>query len=140
MLRCEKKYISDETGAVTIEWVVLTAGVIALGIAGYSAFKIDMDSSKIVVVHHSSGKNLPLVNGGNAMTRLIKTIELELKMFRACNFSSAAAQFESSSNAAACAFREHGPTEPGPPEVAPNPNPSAWGFVVDVTRRLRAKN
>jgi Flp pilus assembly pilin Flp len=38
-----KKYISDETGAVTIEWVVLTAGVIALGIAGYSAFKIDMD-------------------------------------------------------------------------------------------------
>ena len=43
MLRCVKKYISDETGAVTIEWVVLTAGVIALGIAGYSAFKIDMD-------------------------------------------------------------------------------------------------
>ena len=126
MLRCVKKYISDETGAVTIEWVVLTARVIALGIAGYSAFKIDMDSSEIVVAHHSSGGNLPLVNGGNAMTRLIKTVELELKMFRACNFSSAAAQFESSSNAAACAFREHGPngpTEPGPPEVAPNPNP-----------------
>ena len=43
MLRCVKKFISDEAGAVTIEWVVLTAGVIALGIAGYSAFKIDMD-------------------------------------------------------------------------------------------------
>ena len=35
---CEKIF-SDEAGAVTIEWVVLTAGVIALGIAGYSAFK-----------------------------------------------------------------------------------------------------
>jgi Flp pilus assembly pilin Flp len=38
MLRCVKKFISDEAGAVTIEWVVLPAGVIALGIAGYSAF------------------------------------------------------------------------------------------------------
>jgi hypothetical protein len=125
MLRCVKKYISDEAGAVTIEWVVLTAGVIALGIAGYSAFKIDMDSSEIRVAHHSSGGNLPLVNGGNAITRLIKTVELELKMFRACSFSSADAQFESSSNAAVCAFRENGPngpTELGPPEVAPNPN------------------
>ena len=126
MLRCVKKFISDETGAVTIEWVVLTAGVIALGIAGDSAFKIDMDSSEIVVAHHSSGGNLPFVNGGNAITRLIKTVELELKMFRACSFSSADAQFETSSNAAACPFRENGPNgspEPGPPEVAPNLNP-----------------
>ena len=81
-----------------------------------------MDSSSITVAHHSSGGNLPFVNGGNAITRLIKTVELELKMFRACSFSSADAQFESSSNAAACAFRENGPNG-GPPEVAPNPNP-----------------
>ena len=125
MLRCVKKFISDEAGAVTIEWVVLTAGVIALGIAGYSAFKIDMDSSTITVAHHSSGGTLPMVDGGNAITRLIKTVELELKMFRACNFSSRGAQFASSSNAAACAFRENGPngpTEPGPPPIAPYPN------------------
>ena len=103
----------------------MTAGVIALGIAGYSAFKIDMDSSTITVAHHSSGGTLPMVDGGNAITRLIKTVELELKMFRACNFSSGGAQFESSSNAAACAFRENGPngpTEPGPPPIAPYPN------------------
>ncbi len=41
---CEK-IISDETGALTIEWVVLTAGVITLGIAVYGAFKIETDSS-----------------------------------------------------------------------------------------------
>ena len=66
-----------------------------------------------------------MVDGGNAITRLIKTVELELKMFRACNFSSGGAQFESSSNAAACAFRENGPngpTEPGPPPIALYPN------------------
>jgi Flp pilus assembly pilin Flp len=126
MLRCVKKFISDEAGAVTIEWVVLTAGVIALGIAGYSAFKIGMDSSEIIVAHHSERGILPSVNGGNAITRLVKTVELELKMFRACNFSSVGAQFESGSNAAACAFRENGPIgspDPGPPAVAPNPTP-----------------
>ena len=124
MLRCVKRYFSDETGAVTIEWVVLTAGVIALGIAGYGAFKIDMDSSSITVAHHSSGGTLPMVDGGNAITRLIKTVELELKMFRACNFASAGAQFSSGSNQAACPFRETGPSgpaEPLPPIVAPEP-------------------
>ena len=34
-------FLRDERGAITIEWVVLTAGVIALGIATYGAFKID---------------------------------------------------------------------------------------------------
>ena len=33
-------FLRDERGAVTIEWVVLTAGVIALGITAYVAFKI----------------------------------------------------------------------------------------------------
>ena len=93
MLRYVKRFFFDETGAVTIEWVVLTAGVITLGIAGYGAFKIDMDSSSITVARHSSGGTLPMVDGGNAITRLIKTVELELKMFRACNFASAGAQF-----------------------------------------------
>ena len=126
MLQCVKRFFSDETGAVTIEWVVLTAGVIAFGIAGYGAFKIDMDSSNITMAHHSNGGALPMVNGGNAIMRLVKTIELELKMFRACNFESAGAQFQSGSNSAACSFREHGPNGPddtAPPQIAPTPEP-----------------
>ena len=50
--------------------------MIALGIAGYGAFKIDMDSSNITMAHHSNSGALPMVQGGNAITRLIKTIEL----------------------------------------------------------------
>ena len=126
MLRCVKKFVSDETGAVTIEWVVLSAGVIALGIAGYGALKIDMDSSNLTRAHHSNGGALPMVNGGNAIMRLVKTIELELKMFRTCNFESAGAQFQSGSNSAACSFREHGPNGPddtAPPQIAPTPEP-----------------
>ena len=87
---------------------VLTAGVIAIGIAGYSAFKIDMDLSTIALAHQSSGGTLTIVDGSNAITRLIKTVELELKMFRAGNFLSGGAQFESRSSAAAYAFRENG--------------------------------
>jgi len=49
-----------------------------------------------------------MADGSNAITRLIKTVELELKMFRAGNFSSGGAQFESRSSAAAYAFRENG--------------------------------
>ena len=48
MLRIFQSYIHDESGAVTIEWVVLTAGVIALGIAAYGAFKIDTENTAAV--------------------------------------------------------------------------------------------
>ena len=38
MQNCIKSFLRDETGAITVEWVILTAGVIALGIGAYSAF------------------------------------------------------------------------------------------------------
>ena len=43
MLRSVKEFVSDEAGAVTIQRVILTAVVITIANAGYSAFKIDMD-------------------------------------------------------------------------------------------------
>jgi len=42
---CIKSFLRDETGAITVEWVVLTAGVIALGIGAYSAFSFELDDS-----------------------------------------------------------------------------------------------
>lgn len=39
MLNLIKKIRNDESGAVTVDWVVLTAAVIALGIAAYSAIE-----------------------------------------------------------------------------------------------------
>ena len=41
-------FLRDERGAVTIEWVVLTAGVIALGVTAYAAFKIDTKNTTAV--------------------------------------------------------------------------------------------
>lgn len=39
MLNLIKNFRNDESGAVTVDWVVLTAAVIALGIAAYTAIK-----------------------------------------------------------------------------------------------------
>ena len=76
MLRCVKRFFSDETGAVTIEWVVLTAGVIALGIAAYSAFKIDTDNTTAVLLITQDGSR-PIMIGGNAISQLIARAKLE---------------------------------------------------------------
>ena len=45
MQNCIKSFLRDETGAITVEWVILTAGVIALGIGAYSAFSFQLDDS-----------------------------------------------------------------------------------------------
>ena len=42
---CIKSFLRDETGAITVEWVVLTAGVIALSIGAYGAFSFELDDS-----------------------------------------------------------------------------------------------
>ena len=47
MQNCIKPFLRDETGAIIVEWVILTAGVIALGIGAYSAFSFELDDSTI---------------------------------------------------------------------------------------------
>ena len=42
---CIKSFLRDETGAITVDWIVLTAGVIALSIGAYSAFSFELDES-----------------------------------------------------------------------------------------------
>lgn len=39
MLNMIKNFAKDESGAVTIDWVILTAGVVVLGITSYNIVK-----------------------------------------------------------------------------------------------------
>ena len=80
------KIISDETGALTIEWVVLTAGVIALGIAVYGAFKIGTESSFAYSI----------VSAVNELLALVAQTKLNTMKFVMCNFTSANFASESS--------------------------------------------
>ena len=44
MLNMIKNFAKNESGAVTIDWVILTAGVVVLGIASYNIVKVITDS------------------------------------------------------------------------------------------------
>ena len=41
-----QKFLKDESGAVTVDWVVLTAAVVGLAIAAYTA--IETNSSTLI--------------------------------------------------------------------------------------------
>lgn len=55
MLNLIQNFRNDESGAVTVDWVVLTAAVIALGIAAYSKIK---DTATLVNTKSDQEANL----------------------------------------------------------------------------------
>jgi Flp pilus assembly pilin Flp len=90
-------FLRDERGAVTIEWVVLTAGVIALGIAAYGAFKIDTENTAAVLLVNQDGSK-PIMIGGNAISQLIARTKLEAMIFVSCIFKTGALQEDAMGN------------------------------------------
>ena len=44
MLKFIKKFRKDEEGAVTVDWVVLTAAVVGLGVAGVASVSDGVDA------------------------------------------------------------------------------------------------
>ena len=90
-------FLRDERGAVTIEWVVLTAGVIALGIAAYGAFKIDTEKTTAVLLVNQDGSK-PIMIGGNAISQLIARTKLEAMIFVSCIFKTGALQEDAMGN------------------------------------------
>jgi Flp pilus assembly pilin Flp len=90
-------FLRDERGAVTIEWVVLTAGVIALGIAAYGAFKIDTENTTAVLLVNQDGSK-PIMIGGNAISQLIARTKLEAMIFVSCIFKTGALQEDAMGN------------------------------------------
>lgn len=52
MLEKVKSFIKDERGAITIEWVILVAGIVVMAVFTMSLFRVDVDS-----VSFSLGEN-----------------------------------------------------------------------------------
>ena len=90
-------FLRDERGAITIEWVVLTAGVIALGIAAYGAFKIDTENTAAVLLVTQDGSR-PIMIGGNAISQLIARTKLETMIFVSCIFKTGSLQEDALGN------------------------------------------
>ncbi len=77
-----KRFIADEIGAVTIDWVILTAGIVVMAIAAISVFKVDEQSVATLVVCNSTGETktvMPLT--GNPISKLIVGTRTRISSF-----------------------------------------------------------
>lgn len=58
MIKFIKKFRKDEEGAVTVDWVVLTAAVVGLGVAGVSTVQGGVDTLATSIKTGVSGKSV----------------------------------------------------------------------------------
>ncbi len=63
MIKFIKNFRKDEDGAVTVDWVVLTAAVVGLGVAGVATVSDGVDSLAGTI---ESGVSNQTVNGADA--------------------------------------------------------------------------
>jgi Flp pilus assembly pilin Flp len=56
--RFAKRFQGDETGAVTVDWVVLTAAVVGLGVAALSAIKTGTGSLTSKINDHLASQTI----------------------------------------------------------------------------------
>lgn len=58
MIKFIKKFRKDEEGAVTVDWVVLTAAVVGLGVAGVSTVQGGVNSLATAIKSGVSGQTV----------------------------------------------------------------------------------
>ena len=69
----------------------MTAGVFAIGIAAYGAFKIDNENTTVILLVNQDGSK-PIVIGDNAIAQLIARIKMQMMIFVSCIFKTSALQ------------------------------------------------
>ena len=62
MIKFLDRFLRDEAGAVTVDWIVLTAAVVGLGIAGVGAVQDGVENLANAI---SSGVSTTSVDNGN---------------------------------------------------------------------------
>ncbi|MEQ9258829.1 MAG: hypothetical protein RIG84_07000 [Roseovarius sp.] len=58
MIKFIKKFRNEEEGAVTVDWVVLTAAVVGLGVAGVSTVQSGVNTLSSTIQTGVSGKTV----------------------------------------------------------------------------------
>ncbi len=79
----------DQKGAITIEWVVITAGVVALGVASYGAFsvrsdKFDESEMRMLFRYKMEQYNAIPSDDYTIIERLIYSAKLQMTAFKGC--------------------------------------------------------
>jgi len=84
-----KRFIGDETGAVTIDWVILAAGIVVLAVAVMPLFKVDLDAVEIATAEDAAGNPIPnseRISGGNAISQTLAIIQYKMTAFNKAIF------------------------------------------------------
>lgn len=77
-----KQFWADERGAVTIDWVILTAGIVVMTIGAMAVFRIDTDGITLIGRPNADGTMNFEVTGGNWYGRLVKSIEFKIAFWQ----------------------------------------------------------
>lgn len=79
----------DQNGAITIEWVVFTAGVVALAVASYGAFSVRSDKfneseMRMLFRYKMEQYNAIPSDDYTIIERLIYSAKLQMTAFKGC--------------------------------------------------------
>lgn len=79
----------DQNGAITIEWVVVTAGVVALAVASYGAFSVRSDKfneseMRMLFRYKMEQYNAIPSDDYTIIERLIYSAKLQMTAFKGC--------------------------------------------------------
>jgi len=84
-----KAFLKDESAAVSVEWVVITAGVIALGVGAYGAFSVrpdKFDESEIRTLVRYKMEQYGAIPGDDytIIERMLYSVRLQVSAFKGC--------------------------------------------------------
>ena len=84
-----RRFGHNEQGAVTIDWVILAAGIVVLAVAVMPQFKVDLDAVKIGTSEDGGGNPIPnseRLEGGNAISQTLAIIRNKVAGFNKAIF------------------------------------------------------
>lgn len=73
-------FFRDERGAVSIDWVILTAGVVVLAIGVSSVFNVNLEDVVATTICDDDGATT-VVAGGSALTQVLVNIRVKTGLF-----------------------------------------------------------
>ena len=73
-----KRFIGDETGAVAIDWVILTAGIVVMSIAAISLFRVGDNTPSMLGSCIDGQYEIYGMLDGTIMTRFLHLIRIKV--------------------------------------------------------------
>jgi hypothetical protein len=79
-----RRFSNNEQGAISIDWVILTSGIVVLAVAVMPLFKVELDEVSVATAEDGDGNPIPnseRIEGGNAISQTLAIIKYKLAAF-----------------------------------------------------------